>query len=302
MSKKVKFISSLRVNASDLTPPTPPPTPPVATPPKPAAPPVDDINDFARGPISKVEEVGQGTHEPRHHTIGKHKVITKSDPASVGFEALGHDMGKEFGIRVPRTVNRDLPNRDGKVVPHSAQELVKGESGSDIYSHEPLREDANGNMSHIPQSLSNHPDMIKMVMWDRLMGNEDRNVGNYIHDEDTNQIHAIDNGGLMSGYDPLHQDQDSLSKDNLHNVDGDIPEDFRQRVLAADPAHHAAIIVKHLDTPHGQAALTGNDTPYLEDIQDTYQQRLMEYKKHMANPNIRTVQHFRDALFPKKIT
>jgi len=259
-----------------------------------------DMDDFGVGTIGEGKKVGQGINGARKIKIGNKNYIAKHDPDSIRKEALAHEIGKEFGMPVPKTGIKLLPHHEtGEMAPHSIQEMVPGVTGGE-YRRQMRDYDDFGDV--IPH-LQSHPGMAKTVLGDYVLGNTDRHSENYMYDPRKNEVHAIDNGYAFSSSDDLH----GITRSNLSQMDQDmeIPEDFRQGILNADPDKHADLIRQHHANAH--RGLTGqeqqpHDIEYVNHSKvEPYLSRFNKMKTQMANPKVRTMGDLYKRLYGRRI-
>jgi hypothetical protein len=259
-----------------------------------------DMDDFGVGTIGEGEEVGQGINGARKIKIGKKNYIAKNDPDSIRKEALAHEIGKEFGMPVPKTGIKLLPHHEtGEMLPHSIQEMVPGVTGGEYRRQ--MRD--YGGYGNVIPNLQSHPGMAKTALGDYVLGNTDRHSQNYMYDPRKNEVHAIDNGYAFTSDDH----PDGIIKSNLSEMkhDMEIPEDFRQGILNADPDKHADLIRQHHANAH--RGLTGQEQEphHIEHVNhsrvEPYLSRLNKMKTHMSNPKIKTMGDIYNALYGRRI-
>jgi hypothetical protein len=282
-------------------------------------------SSFATAPPVNQTKISDGQTEPIYHTFADGtKGIAKHDGGSHTMEPMAYHLGKKLGVNIPTTVLRQYPDNTGKVHNFSIQKRVLGRPLTDLNTNEQRAE------------AMSHPDFHKQSIFDYLVGNDDRHHGNTMYESPKNgqpaKIHTIDNGAAFEyhrigptwkqtpeGHITLPADYSNTEanfKDGgLHHP---IPEDFRQAVLAANPAEHSGIIHQFVNHPNFPKAvkdtrrlIAGDGGPtnayynrmapedIKEYIKNHYEKRLNTLKAHFSDPNVKTMGDLHSRLFHK---
>jgi hypothetical protein len=267
---------------------------------------------FAQNYLNSKKPIPTGASDPYLHKFQEGNVIAKEDPASVALEPLAYHLGKRLGVSVPRTSVRNLPNPVGVLKPHSVQEHVVG-----------IPDKLVANQDFI--DVRRHPSTQSMYLFDWLTGNSDRHDENAIYNDKTKTMHAIDNGALFDygygGYGKTNEQGHLVDANVLGLINANltskldqstpISEDFRKKILAADPNEHKSLIATVLNHPiwdqtikhRKQEGAWASWYPGMKKEQinqaiiNQYLRRLHTLKSHFSDPNVKTMFDLNSRLF-----
>jgi hypothetical protein len=268
-------------------------------------------------------EISSGTRLPVGHTYadGQHG-ITKTHPLGITTEPMAYHLGKSLGVNIPTTVLRQFPSEEhgGALITHSVQKRVGGMPLKDLSDAQKTKAMA-------------HPDFHKESIFKWLAGDEDGHDENHLYDDSGEKptVHGIDNGEafVYHGYHPKWKQNarghitmpadNTWTDSNIRQASPyPVPEDFRQKVLEADPQEHRALMDKFLSHPNWARSVAGerrelkrnnlNPNAFYEQmpapeiaeyIKNQYQKRLETLKAHMADPAVKTMGDLHSRLFHK---